>query len=90
MYACIGICARTCMHELYVSYVPHVCIYIHVCASTYMSVHAGVHMCVHGATELRLFFLPMESMTQSSPASMSEYVLPTYQAKTGAARGISY
>lgn len=53
-----------------------------------MCVHTDMHMGVHGATEPRLFFLPVESMTQ--PASLFELVLPAYQVKTGAARGISY
>lgn len=69
------------MHELRVSYV-YLCVHLHTC------VHTDMHTCAHGATEPRLFPLPVESMTQ--PASLSERVLPAYQVKTGAARGISY
>lgn len=76
-----------CMHM----YAQSVCIICApVCASTYMFAHTGMHMYVQRATEPRLFFLPMESMTQTLPASLSEHVLPAYQVKAGAARGISY
>lgn len=82
------ICAPwyVCMH-MYAQMICIVCAPVRV--STYMFVRTGMHMYVQRATEPRLFFLPMESVTQALPASLSERVLPAYQAKTGAAGGIS-